>query len=307
MRAAVVTNPGTPPICTEFPEPDGVPMTLVAAGVHNVVRGIAAGRHYASPDAYPLVPGIDAVARTADGRLVYTGFAQAPWGTMAERMVTPFGIPLPAGADPLAVAAGVNPGLSGWMPLVARRDETGGLDTVLVLGATGMSGTMAVQAAYALGAKHVIAAGRDPEALGRLAARGAQTVSIADPGPGTLAEVVTEAAPTLVLDFLWGPIAETALTALGQARVEDCAYVQIGSLAGENAAVPASPLRSRRIRISGSGRGSVSKEEMLGALPAFLDSLAAGELSAPYEAYTLSEVGSAWAHQGRSRAVVVPG
>ncbi|XKK39727.1 hypothetical protein HFP72_02280 [Nocardiopsis sp. ARC36] len=104
MRAAVVNGPGVSPVCAEFPDPEPKPghepLHLVGAGLHHVVRGLASGQHYGSGHAYPLVPGVDAVARTAGGSLVYTGFARAPWGTMAERMVTPFELELPAGADP---------------------------------------------------------------------------------------------------------------------------------------------------------------------------------------------------------------
>ena len=172
MRAAVVSTPAATPVCADFPEseaqPGREPLHLVGAGLHHVVRGLAAGGHYGSDQVYPMVPGVDAVARTEDGRLVYTGLSRSPWGTMAERLVTPFEVVLPAGADPLAVAAGMNPGMSGWMPLIARREEVGALGTVLVLGATGMSGGLAVRAALALGTQRVVAAGRDPEALERL-------------------------------------------------------------------------------------------------------------------------------------------
>ncbi|WP_432837799.1 quinone oxidoreductase family protein [Dactylosporangium sp. CA-092794] len=319
MRAAVVNNPEMPPVCAEFADPEPLPgrepLTLVGAGVHNVVRGIAAGRHYRSANRYPMVPGIDAVARTSDGRLVYTAFAQVPWGTMAERMATPLGLDLPAGADPLAVAAGINPGASGWIVLADRRKEVGALGTVLVLGATGMSGGMAVQSALALGAERVIATGRDPEALDRLRGFGATTVSIAGAGPDTLATAlgaaVAEAPPALVLDYLWGPVAEAALAAFGTDSKPDdntpgIAYVQIGSLAGDTAAVPAPLLRSRRIRLTGSGAGSFTKEQMIAVIPDVMAHLADGSLEAPYTAYPLSRVEQAWAHQGRTRAVVVP-
>ncbi len=181
MRAAVVTVPDTSPVCGDFPEPTvppgHEPLHLVGAGLHNIVRGLATGGHYSHGQlTYPLVPGIDAVARTGDGCLVYTGYARPPFGTMAERLVAPFQAEVPAGADPLAIAAGMNPALSGWMVLTSRRKEMGALSTVLVLGATGMSGSLAVQGALALGAERVIAAGRDPEALERglegVAARG---------------------------------------------------------------------------------------------------------------------------------------
>ena len=318
MRAAVVKSPGEPPVCAEFAEPEPRPgeklLDLVGAGLHHVVRGLASGRHYSSDHTYPLVPGVDAVARTEDGRLVYTGFTRAPWGTMAERLVTPFELELPPGSDPLAIAAGMNPGMSGWMVLAARRKEVGRLGTVLVLGATGMSGTLSVQAALALGAERVVAGGRDPEALERLQALGAVPVSLVHDGPDDLAEtlgkITGEAPPALVLDFLWGPVAQAAFDALGRMRAADdapeVAYVQIGSLAGADAVLPAALLRSRRIRVTGTGIGSVSRAELLAEAPAVMAHFAGETFDAPYTVYPLSRVGEAWAHQGRTRAVVVP-
>ncbi|WP_040790851.1 zinc-binding alcohol dehydrogenase family protein [Nocardia paucivorans] len=317
MRAAVVETPHTTPICADFPDPEPqpgrAPLRLVGAGLHHVVRGMATGRHYGSDGAYPLVPGIDAVALTGDGRLVYTGFARSPWGTMAERLVTPFDVEVPAGADPLAVAAGVNPALSGWMPLVTRYRETGDLGTVWVLGATGVSGGLAVRAALSFGAKRVVAVGRDRSALERLSGPGVVTVPIApdasDTWADTLGAVVTAVQPTIVLDYVWGPVAEAAFTALGKTRPDDDAmvdYVQIGSLAGAEAVLPAELLRSRRIRISGSGKGSVSPERMIAELPHILARFADGTFDAPYTEYPLDRVDEAWAHRGRTRAVIVP-
>jgi NADPH:quinone reductase-like Zn-dependent oxidoreductase len=255
MRAAVVTAPDVSPVCDDFPEPavppGHEPLHLVAAGLHHVVRGQAAGRHYGSGQVtYPLVPGIDAVARTGDGRMVYTGYARPPFGTMAERLSAPLQAELPVGADPLTIAAGMNPGLSGWMVLSARRKEVGTLGTVLVLGATGMSGSLAVQGALALGAERVIAGGRDPEALEWLRGAGAITVSLAHDGPDdlekALADAVSETSPGLVLDYLWGPVAEAAFAVLGRSGEDteaNTAYVQIGSLAGLAASLPADLLR----------------------------------------------------------------
>ncbi|MEV8436051.1 zinc-binding alcohol dehydrogenase family protein [Actinosynnema sp. NPDC051121] len=316
MRAAIITAPDASPVCGDLPEPTvppgHEPLHLVGAGLHNVVRGMASGRHYHGRMTYPLVPGIDAVARTGDGRLVYTGYVRPPFGTMAERLPAAFQAEVPAGADPLAIAAGMNPGLSGWMVLTSRREEVGALGTVLVLGATGMSGSLAVQGALALGAERVVAAGRDPEALERLRGLGATTVSLVQDGPDALekalAGAVAEASPGLVLDYLWGPVAEAAFAALGRAEDTgaDTAYVQIGSLAGTEASLPADLLRSRRIRFSGSGAGSVSIEAMLAKAPEVMARFADGSLHVPYTAYPLSRVGEAWAHTGRSRAVVVP-
>lgn len=311
MRAAILTAPDSVPVCAEFPDPEPLPghdlLELVGAGLHQVVRSLATGRHYGSSHAYPLVPGVDAVARTADGRLVYTGWPRAPWGTVAERLATPVGVELPVGADPLAVAAGMNPGMSGWVPLTLHREARGPLGTVLVLGATGMAGRMAVQSAFALGAERVVAAGRDPQALDWLATTGAVAVSLAD--DAALANALADA-PDLVLDYVWGPVAEAAFAALGRRGLgddtADISYVQIGAVAGRDAAVPATLLRSRRIRISGSGAGSVSTERMIAELPKVAALIADGTLDAPYTAYPLDRIGDAWAHAGRDRAVVTP-
>lgn len=313
MRAAVLTAPDAVPVCADFPEPEPSPgrepLALVAAGMHQVVRSVGSGRHYGSTNAYPLVLGVDAVARRDQGGLVYTGLTTPPWGTMAERLVTPFDLPLPAGADPLAIAAGMNPAMSSFVPLTHHRERHGALGTVLVLGATGMAGRAAVQAAFALGATHVIAAGRDQEALAALRATGAETVSISGSAE-PLARAVQAATPSLVLDYVWGPVAEATFAALGRRGLDedaaDISYVQIGSLAGAAAAVPASLLRSRRITLSGSGAGSVPTKRLIALLPHLMALIADGTLAVPYTAYPLNRIADAWAHTGHTRAVVVP-
>lgn len=315
MRAAIVSHAGALPACSDFPEPapigDQPLLSLVGAGVHHVVRSMASGDHYGSSGVHPMVPGVDAVACTEEGQLVYTGWAQPPWGTMAERMATRIGLPLPEGADPIAIAAGLNPGMSGWLPLVTRREEIGALGAVLVLGATGMSGRMAVQSAGLLGADHVVAVGRDVAGLEEVAALGADTVAL---GSGDLVETLAAAlggrSPSVVLDYVWGPVAEAAFAALDRHGLDDdtadISYVQIGDLAGNTAAVPAQLLRGRRIRVVGNGAGSVSTERVLAELPAVMARIAEGALAVPYVTFPLGEVDRAWVHVGRGRAVVVP-
>ncbi|TPW78152.1 zinc-binding alcohol dehydrogenase family protein [Schumannella soli] len=292
------------------------PYELVAAGVHPVVKSRASGAHYSAGDVYPMVPGVDAVACDADGRLVYTGWVPEPWGTMAERLSAPFGAPLPEGADPLAVAAGMNPAMSGWLPLAARAEEVGALGTVLVLGATGMAGGLAVQAARALGAERVVAAGRSVAALDRLAAEGAVVASLAgvDDDRAAVADVLAAAldghAPSIVLDFLWGPVAEAAFAALGRSRGSDeradIAYVQIGSMAGPDASVPAALLRSRRLRLAGSGLGSIRRERLIATLPHVMQAIADGALTPQAVPFGFEDAAAAWAYTGPGRAVLVP-
>lgn len=313
MRAAVLTSPDAVPVAGDFPEPEplgsGPILSLVGAGMHQVVRSVARGRHYGSTGAYPLVPGVDAVARTPEGALVYTGWTTAPWGTMAEHLATRASVPLPDGVDPLAVAAGMNPAMSGWVPLVERQEQIGDLGTVLILGATGMAGTLAAQAALSLGATHVIGAGRDAGALAHLGSLGVTPVSLTE-GPQDLAQALAPQAPSLVLDYVWGGVAETAFAALARTGLDDddadISYVQIGALGGLDAAVPATLLRSRRIRLSGSGAGSLSTARLMAEFPRIMARIADGTLTVPYTAYPLSRVGDAWNHAGRDRAVVIP-
>ena len=257
------------------------------------------------------MPCVDAVARAADGRLVYTGWVRAPWGTMAERMLAPAGFPLPEEADPLVVAAGMNPAMSGWLPLSMRREEVGALGTVLVPGATGASGLLAVQAARDLGAERIIGAGRNAAALTRLADLGAETVSLeTDDLAGAIVEALRGQAPGIVLDYVWGPVAEAAFAALQPPGTgdpdDDVAYLQIGSLAGPQASVPASLLRSRRIRLQGSGLGSVPQETLVAAVPRVLAALADGRLTIEAVPFGFGRVAQAWEYAGPGRAVVVP-
>ena len=144
MKAALIEQFGVAPVYGEFTDPvpaDGeVVVDVVAAGLHQLVRGQASGQHYSSGGGLPQVPGADGVARLADGRHAWFGGVRKPFGTMAERVPVREGswIPLPDGADPARVAGQLNPAMSGWLALTVRvRLQPG--QHVLVLGATGRS------------------------------------------------------------------------------------------------------------------------------------------------------------------------
>lgn len=315
MRAIVVEGPGRTPVAAEFADPEPRPgeqvVELVASGVHWVSRALAAGLHYGSEGTYPVVPGVDAVARTEDGRFVYTGWVRSPWGTMAERLAVPASIDLPDGADPLAVAAGMNPGMSGWLPLTARVEERGSLGTVLVLGATGMSGRMAAQSALHLGADRVVGLGRDAGRVDQLRSLGVEAAPLGDDPVAAIAGALGGEAPGLVLDYVWGEVAEAAFAALARRGLgdddADITYTQVGSLGGPTAALPASLLRSRRIRVVGSGAGSASTQRILTEVPRLMRLIADGTLELPYRAYPFAQVAEAWADDsGARRAVVTP-
>jgi D-arabinose 1-dehydrogenase-like Zn-dependent alcohol dehydrogenase len=321
VKAAVLTAADATPEYTEFPEPrvtDGYELVdLVAAGLHPVVRSLAAGRHYGSTPSWPLVPGIDVVARSSAGNLIYTGFVRPPHGTFAERMAVPkaMRIPLPPGADPVKVAGGLNPGLASWLPLKARVAEIGSLATVLILGVTGMTGYLAVQNARLLGASRVVGVGRNPARLARAAEIGAETVALSGNREADAAAIVdaqSGTAPSIVLDFLWASAAETAFVSLARRGLEedsaDISYVQIGATAGPEAAVPAALLRSRRIRISGSGAGSAQIADIIAEVPVYMQLIADRNVDVPTKAMPLSSISEAWSapSDGSYRTVVVP-
>jgi hypothetical protein len=96
VHAVRVPASELPPVCADFPDPEPLPgreaPNPAGGGMHNAVRGISSGRHHRSTNPYPMVPGIGAVARTSHGRRVRIGYTQAPEGTVAERMATPFAL-----------------------------------------------------------------------------------------------------------------------------------------------------------------------------------------------------------------------
>jgi NADPH:quinone reductase-like Zn-dependent oxidoreductase len=199
MHAAVVRSFDAPPRYETFqtPEPNGeheIAVDVLAAGLHPRVRSGASGSHYTSADVLPLIPGIDGVGRSAEGQLLYFVAFDSAFGTMAERTVIDRrrAAALPDDADVQAIAAGMNPGMSSWVALRKRIAFEAG-QKVLVLGATGNAGQMAVQIAKFLGAGHVVAAGRNPERLARLTSLGADELVSLTGEPDEIARALAAA------------------------------------------------------------------------------------------------------------------
>ncbi|HEX7663786.1 MAG TPA: zinc-binding alcohol dehydrogenase family protein, partial [Polyangiaceae bacterium] len=122
MKAAVVRTFDAPPRYEDFDLPpatdeDAVVVDVVAAGLHPRVKSGAAGQHYADEHVLPMIPGIDAVGRTPEGKLVYCVVHDTPFGTMAEKVVADRRrcVPLPDSVDALAIAAAMNPAMSSWI------------------------------------------------------------------------------------------------------------------------------------------------------------------------------------------------
>jgi NADPH:quinone reductase-like Zn-dependent oxidoreductase len=226
MHAAVVTSFDEPPHYQEFdvPTPSDENHELVevlAVGLHPRVRTDASGKHYSSSGELPMIPGIDGIGRRADGTQVYFVADDEHPGAMAERAVIDVRriVPLPDDADVESIAAAMNPAMSSWVALRRRVPIQPG-QSVLVLGATGNAGSMAVQVAKRLGAGHVVGAGRDVDRLNALTGVGADDVVQLTEDSATTGAALAEAAAEvdIVIDYLWGKPAQEAIMALLTAR-----------------------------------------------------------------------------------------
>jgi NADPH:quinone reductase-like Zn-dependent oxidoreductase len=319
MHAAVVRRFDRSPRYEDFaaPTPSDPNQELVdvlASGLHPRVRSQADGSHYTSTDQLPLIPGIDGVGRRSNGSLVYFVLPDTVYGSMAEHAVIDVrrSITLPPDADPVLLAAAMNPGMSSWVALHRRVPFAPG-QSVLIMGATGSAGQLAIQIATHLGAGAVVAAGRGADRLAALAGLGADdTIDLAAAPDAVASEVATKAAEVdVVLDYLWGAPAEAAIMPLLTARADRSrlvSWVQIGAVAGADISLPSAALRQANIQFLGSGQGSVSPAGFLAVLPDLAAEIARGSFTIDAAAKPLADVESIWNAPGGTteRIVLVP-
>jgi NADPH:quinone reductase-like Zn-dependent oxidoreductase len=287
----------------ELAEPAGPEETLVdvlAVGLHPRVRSGAAGRHYTSTGTLPMIPGVDGVGRLPDGQAVYFAAGDDAWGTMADKAVVDVRrtVPLPDGADIAKIAAAMNPAMSSWVAL-RRRVQLRPGQSVLVLGATGNAGAIAVQVAKRLGAGRVVGAGRNPARLAELPAIGADDVVALDDDQEATAQRLAKAAAEvdIVIDYLWGEPTAIAITALLSARADRSRaldWIEIGAMAGPVMQLPSTVLRSANLRFQGSGQGSVSPRGYLAELPSLVEEIDAGTITVSARPVPLADVEAAW-------------
>jgi NADPH:quinone reductase-like Zn-dependent oxidoreductase len=319
MNAAVVTSFDQPPHYQQFevPQPTGADEMLVdvlAVGLHPRVRSGARGAHYTSTGGLPMIPGIDAVAERPDGKRIYFAADDSVFGTMAEKAVVDRrrSIVLPDGVDVAKVAAAMNPAMSAWVALRRRVPIEPG-QSVLVLGATGNAGAMAIQVAKRLGAGRVVGAGRDLVRLRALRTVGAdEIVQLTDDAETTDAALGAAASEVdIVIDYLWSKPAERAIMALLTARSDRSRalnWIQIGAIAGPTIELPSVALRSANLRLQGTGQGSVSPEGYLAELPALVEEIDAGTIAVRTNAQPLADVERVWGQAAApgERTVLVP-
>jgi NADPH:quinone reductase-like Zn-dependent oxidoreductase len=318
MNAAVVTSFAEPPHYQQFevPQPSGdeVLADVLAVGLHPRVRSGAAGVHYTSTGTLPMIPGVDGVARLSGGQVVYFAADDDVLGPLADKtLVDPRrSVELPPGTDVAKVAAAMNPAMSSWVALHRRVPLQSG-QSVLVLGATGNAGAMAVQVAKRLGAGRVVGAGRDLGRLQALLPAGADdVVQLTDDAAATSAALASAAAETdIVIDYLWGKPAQHAITALLTARSDrsrELNWIQIGSVAGPTIELPSAALRSANFRLQGSGQGSVSPRAYVAELPALVEEISKGTIAVQARTVPLAQVEEAWTAKEvpGERIVLVP-
>jgi NADPH:quinone reductase-like Zn-dependent oxidoreductase len=310
MNAAVIEAFGKPPRYATFADPtpagDAVLVRVHAAALSNLVKGQASGAHYSSGSQLPFVPGFDGVGTLPDGVRVYFIGPPAPFGAMAEwSLASPRRtIPVPDAVDDVTAAALGNPGLASWGALIGRARLQPG-ESVLINGATGVAGQQAIQVAKYLGAKRIVAAGREQAMLEKLRTLGADETISLNQSAEALMVAFRKALPVdVILDYLWGPSAECILAAAqghgapeGEPRIR---YVQVGSISGDPIALRSQWLRSSGVELMGSGLGSLSAPAIVQALTTMFHAGATAAFKIDADPVPLSEVESAWSRPTQS-------
>ena len=321
MKAAVLEGIGKTPMCEEFEKPeagDGEALVRVlAASLKPVDRQLAAGTHYASPREadLPVICGTDGVGTLEDGTRVFFGGCRRPFGAMAELAVAPraFCFPLPPEMDDDTAAALPNPGVSAWASLTYRAKLAPG-ETVLILGATGVTGQLAVQIAKLLGAARVVGVGRNERVLARLGELGAGATIQLDQAAEALKEAYLGEMGTgfdVILDYLWSEPTEALLAALTKGEFaavgKETRLLQVGESAGATIKLPAAVLRSTAVTILGTA-GMPPREVLFDAMREVMKRGATGELRIETERVALAEVENAWKGAGQAgrRTVLAP-
>lgn len=319
MKAAVLHQVGGVPRYEDFPDPvagEGeVIINVKAVAVENIDKMIAAGTHFASKQfmaQVPAIPGFDGVGTLPDGTLVGFGNTKPPYGALAEKAVVAESnvVPVPEGIDP-AGAAVLASAVTGFCIKSAAGFSPG--ETVLIQGATGVAGRLAVKVARLLGAGRIVATGRDDEALREILALGADAVINTAVQDEALARAFTEAMGEgydVILDFLWGRPTEILLRVLTPVELKSAKptrLVQVGESAGPTVTLPAESLRTSGVEIYGAAKG-LDGTTMMDAYNQVVQWASDGTLTFDLERVPLSQIETAWQRtdlRGR-RLVVLP-
>src|SRR3984893_11603545 len=305
MRAAVIERYGEPPVLREVPEPkaDGASLVeVIAAPLNPADLSIASGKFYAGSPPVPYVPGGEGVGRLVQngkpGPRVYFRAAM-PNGSLAERAVIGPGqtVAIPDSVPDGVAAALGTPGIAAYLVLTRRAQLKPG-ETVLILAASGVLGTIAVQVARLLGAGRIVAGARNEQGLARAKELGAHTTVDLKQTDG-LTDRIREASGGqlhLVIDPLWGVPGVAALEAMSPFG----RFVQLGQSAGPEAVVKSGIVRGRYLSILGYTGFLVPWEEQAAAYRTLIDFAVSGQLKVEFEVLPLEAAPDAWKQQAAS-------
>lgn len=310
-------NPAVPDLPKPEANSDTVQVKVLASGLHQLVRSQAAGQHYStdpSKTPTPYIPGADGVGLTVpDNKLVYfntvaTGGGFAEYINAPKRSLIP--VPLDSGnaskeeTERIAqrVASLLNPGMSSYLALTTRlipnpaKKQT----TVLILGATSLSGRLAIPIARKLGFTTIIGAARRESELSAMDLDA--HIVLKEPVSSTDFSILqTGNNVDVILDYVYGEALAAALAAVpaNPMKAEETAtqVIQIGGLSGGDMPLNSAFLRGKNITINGSGPGAWSIGQSMKELPGLIELLASkdgglGEFDVKVR--TLDEVKKAW-------------
>ena len=305
MKAAVLHEYGTIPKYEDFNDPapatkQQVIINIKAASIKQIDKSKAAGNHYTAYSSLPVVVGIDGAGILEDGSKVY---AWGVTGMIAEKalIVKDMAVKLPDNIDFETAAALPNPLIGADAALLYKSGFKKG-DSVLINGATGVSGKLAVQIAKYRGAATVIATGRNAATLEQLKTFGAdEIVSLQQTDEAIikqLKELQQRTPVDIILDYLWGHPVELIFTAFKTLPPRKIKIVTIGEMAGATINLASGILRSTQMEIIGSGIGAISMPDInayiKNVLPEMFQLAADGKLKFDMETAALKDVESAW-------------
>jgi NADPH:quinone reductase-like Zn-dependent oxidoreductase len=309
MKAAVMYQKGELPQYTDFAEPtvqsdDEVLVTVKAVAIKHFDKGRAAGTHYSAeaPRENGRVIGGDGVCVLPDGTHVY---GMGVSGMLAEKATIhkDLIVKIPGGLDDATAAALPNAVIGAAMGLKFKADIKPG-DVVLINGATGFTGRVAVQIAKYYGAKKVIVTGRNQQSLSDLLSLGAdEIVSVLQDDESFKAQIAAIHADTpidVIIDYLWGNTAEIILACFkgDGSFTNQVRYVSVGAMAGDLIQLSAANLRSVDLQLTGSGLGAWSKQQVgllfSEILPEMFQLAAEGRLKVETISVKLEDIAELW-------------
>jgi NADPH:quinone reductase len=312
VKAALIREVGAMPEPGEVDDPEGETIEVLAAPINPIDLAVSRGVLATGHPPLPYVPGCEAVGRTPNGRLVWIfggSLGRTANGGIAQQAAVgdAHAIDVPEGADPpLAAALGIA-GLAGWLPFARRAPLRGGED-VLVLGATGSVGAVAVQSAKLLGAGKVVAAGRSAEGLERARSLGADDTIRLDDADDLVAafrDAFGGDGPSYVFDPLWGAPAAAAV----QAARPGATVVNLGQSAGATSELASAAVRFKSLSILGHTNYALSADELGDHYRRLVGHAIAGEIVLELDLVPLDDVSAAWQRQADgagTKLVVIP-